>query len=215
MVRRVYTYGLCGAFQGCTSLVSPPNVSNVTTVDDVGMTGFLRDCSALATPPNLSNLTSVGENGIGEILSGCTSIVSPPDLSNISTVGKNAFSAAFAGCARLTTPPSFIGITSPPEGCFSGTFHDCSSLTETPNFKHITSILSVGTRAFYGTFLRCTSLKRVFAPSVTSWDTSKFSQWLSSVSDTGVVFKNAHLTTIPTDTPSGVPTGWTTQDYDE
>ena len=214
MVRRVYTYGLCRAFRGCTSLVSPPNVSNVTTVDDVGMTGFLRDCSALATPPNLSKLTSVGENGIGEILNGCTSLVSPPDLSNISTVGKTAFMGAFAGCTRLMTPPSFIGISAPSEGCFSGTFDNCSSLTETPNFKHITNILSVGTRAFYGTFRRCTSLKRVFAPSVTSWDTSKFSQWLSSVSDTGVVLKNAHLTTIPTDSESGVPTGWTTQDYD-
>ena len=55
------------------------------------------------------------------------------------------------------------------------------------------------------------NLKEAYAPNVSTWDESKTQWWLSNA-PTGVVYKPSTLT-IPTDTQSGIPSGWTTQDY--
>ena len=54
----------------------------------------------------------------------------------------------------------------------------------------------------------------MYAPNVSTWVTSAtvYTNWLYGVAATGIVHKPSGLT-IPTDTTSGVPTGWTTQDY--
>ena len=56
-----------------------------------------------------------------------------------------------------------------------------------------------------------TFINLVTAPNITTWDTSKFENWLNNVSSSGVVRKPAALT-IPSGL-SGVPTGWTTENY--
>lgn len=57
------------------------------------------------------------------------------------------------------------------------------------------------------------NLTEAYAPNVSTWDTNKTSQWLDNVASTGVVYKPSTLT-IPTDySGSGIPSGWTTQDY--
>lgn len=56
------------------------------------------------------------------------------------------------------------------------------------------------------------NLTEVYAPNVSTWDTSKANGWLDAVAPTGVVYKPSTLD-IPTNTGSGIPSGWTTQDY--
>ena len=56
------------------------------------------------------------------------------------------------------------------------------------------------------------NIKEAYAPNVSTWDINKTSGWLSSVASTGILYKPSTLD-IPTDTDSGVPYGWTTQDY--
>ena len=64
------------------------------------------------------------------------------------------------------------------------------------------------TRLYYDN----SNLTEVYAPNVSTWDTNKTSNWLYSVASTGVVYKPSTLT-IPTNYNSGLPSGWTTQDY--
>ena len=58
----------------------------------------------------------------------------------------------------------------------------------------------------------CSTLTEAYAPNVSTWDTSKAEGWLSGGSPTGVVYKPSTLD-IPTNDASGIPSGWTTQDY--
>ena len=56
------------------------------------------------------------------------------------------------------------------------------------------------------------NLTEVYAPNVSTWDTSKTPSWLAGVASTGVVYKPSTLD-IPTNDSSAIPSGWTTQDY--
>ena len=64
------------------------------------------------------------------------------------------------------------------------------------------------TRLYYDN----SNLTEVYAPNVSTWDTNKTIGWLHSVAQTGVLYKPSTLT-IPTNYNSGLPSGWTTQDY--
>ena len=56
------------------------------------------------------------------------------------------------------------------------------------------------------------NLTEAYAPNVSTWDENKTSGWLSSLPSTGILYKPSTLT-IPTNSESGIPYGWTTQDY--
>ena len=72
-------------------------------------------------------------------------------------------------------------------------------------------VTTLGEGALNNLYSSNSNLKEAYAPNVSTWDTSKTQWWLSNA-PTGVVYKPSTLT-IPTDTQSGIPSGWTTQDY--
>ena len=72
-------------------------------------------------------------------------------------------------------------------------------------------VTTLGEGALNSLYSSNSNLKEAYAPNVSTWDTSKTQWWLSNA-PTGVVYKPSTLT-IPTDTQSGIPYGWTTQDY--
>lgn len=73
-------------------------------------------------------------------------------------------------------------------------------------------VTTLGEGALQELYAYNSNLKEVYAPNVSTWDTSKTSGWLGNTGPTGVVYKPSTLT-IPTDSESGIPSGWTTQDY--
>ena len=73
-------------------------------------------------------------------------------------------------------------------------------------------ITTLGEGALSSLYQSDPNIKEVYTPNVSTWDESKTSYWLSSVTSTGVVYKPSTLT-IPTDSENGIPSGWTTQDY--
>ena len=72
-------------------------------------------------------------------------------------------------------------------------------------------VTTLGEGALNSLYSNNSNLKEAYAPNVSTWDESKTQWWLSNA-PTGVVYKPSTLT-IPTDTQSGIPSGWTTQDY--
>ena len=73
-------------------------------------------------------------------------------------------------------------------------------------------VTTLGEGALNNLYSSNSNLKEVYAPNVSTWDESKTSWWLNGNAPTGVVYKPSTLT-IPTDSESGIPSGWTTQDY--
>ena len=73
-------------------------------------------------------------------------------------------------------------------------------------------VTTLGDNALSSLYQSSFNIKEVYAPNVSTWDTNKTSSWLNSVASTGVVYKPSTLT-IPINNNSGVPYGWTTQDY--
>lgn len=73
-------------------------------------------------------------------------------------------------------------------------------------------VTTIGESALENLYYDNPTLTEAYAPNVSTWDTNKTSSWLYNVAQTGVVYKPSTLT-IPTDFSSGIPSGWTTQDY--
>ena len=84
------------------------------------------------------------------------------------------------------------------------------TITKGVDLRDVTTLGESALRLMY-TFVS-SNLTEVYAPNVSTWDTSKTISWLAGVASTGVVYKPSTLT-IPTDDDSGIPSGWTTQDY--
>ena len=105
---------------------------------------------------------------------------------------------------------SFRGITSiGARGLYQAFYNDYSKYTKGVDLRDVTTL---GDYAISNMYYGCHNLTEVYAPNVSTWDTSKAESWLSGVASTGVVYKPSTLT-IPTDNISGIPSGWTTQDY--
>ena len=105
---------------------------------------------------------------------------------------------------------SFRGITSIGAHGLSETFSQSQfTITKGVDLRDVTTI---GEGALYQMYAFAPNLTEVYAPNVSTWDTSKTTSWLESVAPTGVVYKPSTLD-IPTDDSSGIPSGWTTQDY--
>lgn len=73
-------------------------------------------------------------------------------------------------------------------------------------------VTTLGENALHNLYSQNSNLTEVYAPNVSTWDESKTIQWLYGVASTGVVYKPSTLD-IPTNDSSGIPSGWTTQDY--
>ena len=106
---------------------------------------------------------------------------------------------------------SFRGITSIGDYGLYGTFSQSRfTFTKGVDLRDVTTI---GESALYELYAYNSNLKEVYAPNVSTWDTSKTMFWLSGVASTGVLYKPSTLD-IPTDyNDAGLPSGWTTQDY--
>lgn len=140
----------------------------------------------------------------------CSNLTTLPDFSKIVEIGDYGCCSYFRGCG-FSTPPDFSNIKSVGEHGFSICFEECYELTTSPDFSNITK---VGNEGFEYCFRGCFQLNRVTAPNVSVWDRTAFYCWLAGADpySSGVLRKPANLE-IPTNSESGVPDGWTTEDY--
>lgn len=104
---------------------------------------------------------------------------------------------------------SFRGITEIGNYGLQYAFNSSFTFTKGVDLRDVTTL---GEGALQYLYSNNSNLTEVYAPNVSTWDTSKTEYWLNSVAPTGIVYKPSTLT-IPTDTISGIPYGWTTQDY--
>ena len=121
-----------------------------------------------------------------------------------------AFFYLFYDCDITTVPTMPSSVVRIGNGCFEGTFMKCTQLTEGVDLRNVTVI---GNTAILRMYKMDTNLTVAYTPSVDEWDASKSNEWLYEVSGNGIVYKPSTLTIPPTIRGSGVPDGWTTEDY--
>lgn len=192
-------------FYGCTSLTTPPELP-ATTIGNYCYEGMFSGCTSLRIAPELP-ATTIGNYCYKGMFSGCTSLRTAPDL-RATEMKRSCYERMFSDCTSLTSAPDLPAETLAAT-CYAFMFYGCTSLSVAPKLDAVTSI---GTDALNCTFQGCRLIDEIYAPNVTDWNSYYTYRWLDGVAESGTVYKPADLT-IPTDTPDGVPVGWTTEDY--
>lgn len=158
---------------------------NITTVGNYGMYDMFSRCD-LKIPPDLSSITTVGNNGMYNMFEYCTRLKSVPDLSSITTIGTNGMRQMFYNCPKLETGA------------------DLSSLT------------TIGDLGLANMYTGCVYMKEATYPNVSTYNQNATGEWLYDAGGSYTGTKTVYCPTgvvIPTDSNSGIPTGWTRVDY--
>ena len=131
---------------------------------------------------------------------------------NLARISPGAYYYMFRECTYLVYAPKEISCTGFSEGDrgqFEGMFYGCSSLEESP----IINVSTLPRNALKAAFQYCTNIKKVTLLATDISHSNCLYAWLDHASASGVIVKRSSVT-LPSGI-SGVPTGWTTQDYVE
>jgi hypothetical protein len=168
---------------------------------------------------NCKNIISVSQNflpattmsyrGYQYIFSGCSGLTVAPELP-ATTLEVACYANMFQNCTNLNTVQSTLPATSLIDSCYGGMFWGCTSLTMAPGLPALTLVYNCYSFMFYG----CKKLSYIKMLATDISATSCLSNWVSSVASTGTFVKNPSMTTLPTGT-SGIPSGWTIQDWEQ
>ena len=195
-------------FHTCTSLLETPEFS-WTSTEAASCVAMFLSCSSLSVVHDLhaSIVAGRGEAPLNfgayhNMFNGCTSLISPPTLS-ATECGLGGCARMFYGCSSLTTAP-VLPTTVTGGNAFERMFQGCIGLTKSPLIAVGTLTPSCCNYMFSG----CSNLTEVRILSTDISASSCLSNWLSSVAPTGDFYCDPN-TPFPTDSASGIPTGWT------
>ena len=135
------------------------------------------------------------------------------DVDSVTAIPAYGFKSPFSiNVGRITdiSNLSFRGITSIGDYGLHGAFSQ--SWFEITKGVDLRDVTTLGEGALNQLYAYNSNISEVYAPNVSTWDTSKTSSWLSGAASTGVVYKPSTLDISQNDT-SGIPYNWTTQDY--
>ena len=124
------------------------------------------------------------------------------DFATYSNMVSHAFYKLFLNCTSLTKAPA-LPATTLAYGCYDSMFSGCKSLTKAPSLPATTLADKCYTYMFFG----CQSLKEVRISATTTAKDARLN-WLSGVSATGDFYCDPNATIFPTNSASGIPSGW-------
>ena len=175
---------------------------------------YFRNTSGTFNTENLKSSFSIGFNSSlgGDI----RTLFNYTDVDSITAIPAYGLFRAFecVGDYKITdiSNLSFRGITSIGDYGMRQTFNNLNSYFSITKGVDLRDVTTLGNNALYCMYQQISNLTEVYAPNVSTWDTNKSQSWLEGVASTGVVYKPSTLD-IPTNISSGIPSGWTTQDY--
>ena len=118
-------------FSDNTSLVNS-NMLRITTTQlpDRGLYGMFWGCTSMVSTPELYNITTIGKECYQSMFRSCTSLTTAPALP-ATTLAQNCYTFMFYGCTNLTTVPGLPAIYLEEE-CYRAMFRNCTSLVTGP-----------------------------------------------------------------------------------
>ena len=213
-------------FRGCTSLTTAPALP-ATTLASSCYYGMFRDCTSLTTTPTLP-ATTLAHDCYQYMFYGCTSLTTAPvlpattlayfcyqnmfsDCTSLTTAPElpatklefNCYYSMFSGCTSLTTAPA-LPATTLVSDCYSSMFDGCTSLTTAPALPATT----LADDCYNSMFNGCSNLNKVLTYAEDISTSNCTTNWLNNVASSGTLY-NAGSAVYTTDSPSGIPTGWT------
>ena len=192
-------------FLSSTGLTSAENlVLPATTLADRCYYSMFSGCTSLTQAPVLP-ATTLADRCYQSMFQGCTSLTTTPVLS-ATTLADSCYQSMFQGCTSLTTTP-VLPATTLATSCYQSMFQGCTSLTTTPVLPATTPEPNCYNQMFSG----CTSLSSITCLA-TDYFPEFFSNWVSGVSSTGTFYKHPDMYMWETGN-SGIPDGWTVEDY--
>ena len=194
-------------FDGCTSLTTAPALPATTLAQSCYYKMFI-GCTSLTTAPELP-ATTLAQDCYSTMFYDCTSLTTAPALP-VTTLTESCYAYMFQGCTSLTTAPA-LPATTLTNSCYSSMFKGCTSLTTAPVLPATTLTGFCYQYMFDG----CTSLTTVTCLATDINASNCVLNWLKEVAATGTFYKAASMSSWQVDSPGGIPTGWTTQDYSE
>ena len=199
----VYYGAFMKMFSGCSNLTTAPELP-ATTLSGNCYYEMFRDCSNLTTAPELP-ATILDGGCYSYMFRNCSNLTTAPETLPATTLVQGCYLQMFYGCTSLTSAPELPATTLARE-CYQYMFSGCSSLTTAPELP-ATTLNNTWYSCYQGIFNNCSNLSSV-THHVTSWNTSLANNWLAGVAASGIV-KCPSDSTIPSDSNSGIPSGWT------
>ena len=194
-------------FYGCTSLTSAPQLS-ATTLASRCYNNMFANCYNLTTVPELP-ATTLADYCYYGMFGGCISLNSvPTDLLPATTLEDYCYSYMFKGCSGLTSAPE-LPATTLENMCYANMFKECTSLTTAPQLLATTLVEG----CYQNMFDFCHSLSAITCLATDISASVCTFNWVNYVAQGGAFTKAASMTGWTIDSTSGVPIGWSVQDY--
>ena len=191
-------------FMNCTSLIEAPELKS-TTLADACYEKMFSNCSNLVTPPVLA-AEKMEYYCYAEMFKG-TNLTQAPCLP-ATDLAEGCYSAMFYNCESLTGAPDLIAMELK-EKCYYAMFHNCKSLETAPELPASTLEKECYRLMFSG----CSKLNYVKCLATNIEATNCTANWLDApIAQSGTFFKAATMNDWLTDSPSGIPQGWTVKD---
>ena len=124
------------------------------------------------------------------------------------TLADSCYYNMFSNCTSLTTAPE-LPATTLADSCYQYMFLGCTSLTTAPELP----ASKIKYRSYHFMFEGCTNLNHItMLATDISESYNSLDNWVNGVSSTGTFVKHPDMTSLPAGT-SGIPEGWTVEDY--
>lgn len=133
----------------------------------------------------------------------CTVLTSAPELPATNLADK-CYWSMFWGCTSLAVAPE-LPATTLANSCYVNMFHGCTKLTEAPELKAAMLVED----CYNGMFFGCTNLNSITMLATDIDADWCLDSWVNGVANSGTFTKAEGMTNIPTNSVSGIPSGWT------
>ena len=166
---------------------------------------------SLLSSSNFENATSIStEYALAHLFDGNNHIKNHTQKALVlpaTTLANGCYWVMFQECSGLTSAPA-LPATTLVDLCYCGMFAGCTSLTSAPVLP-ATTLAAV---CYSGMFNGCTSLSSVTCLATDISAENCTSNWLNGVASSGTFTKASTMSSWTTGV-SGIPSGWTVQDY--
>ena len=215
IITSVQQSGFESIFYGCSSLQYVSRMKNVNGARKCAFIAMYKGCTTITSAENVdfANFTSgsANESAFQSMFENCTSLVTPfKHMPTSSSMAWETFKYTFMNCTSLTSVPDATGMTKMDDKTFLGMFYGCTSLTEGLDIRNITYARRPCLNDMYN---GCTHIVKVYLPNIPTYYSSGMTStnWLNNVAASGEIISpsSALSETVPANSTSGCPTGWT------
>ena len=191
-------------FERCTSLTTAPELpATVLAVGCYDSMFFL--CKSLTTAPTLP-ATVLAVGCYNSMFKGCTSLTTVQTILPATILADSCYCEMFDGCTSLSTSPE-LPATILAKNCYLLMFYGCA-LTTAPELPATT----LADSCYNSMFKSCSKLNKITMLATDISTSNDLYEWVYGVASNGTFIKHPNMTSLPTGT-SGIPSGWTVQDY--